>query len=201
MTDAPAATAAGVPPFGAERLLLVGTGALGVAFLPFWLNWLRGAYGALETRVVLTRSAERFATREALSAIGESLAVRDEWPDEPAAGARHVEFARWPDAIAVYPASLHFIARFALGLAESPVLLALQCTDAVIGIAPSLPPDALERSSTLVGNLEALRQRDVVIAPPHAGRSASTGEADAAVAAPLPVLLGLIESRLAVRAS
>lgn len=201
MTDAPADAVSGVPLFGAERLLLVGTGALGVAFLPFWLNWLRGAYPKLQIRAVLTRGAERFVSREALSAIGDSVAEPDAWHDEPALGARHVEFARWPDAIAVYPASLHFIARFALGLAESPILLALQCTGAAIGIAPALPPSALEHSEALAEHLETLKRRNVVIAPPHAGRSASTGEADAAVAAPLSVLLELLEPCRAARAS
>lgn len=199
MGDPPAT--AGVPSLHAQRLLLVGTGALGAAFLPFWLNWLRGAYPALETRLVVTRSAERFVTREALSAVGGSPAMRDEWPDDLETGTRHVELAQWPDVVAVYPASMHFIARFALGLAESPVLLALQCTDAAVGVAPSLPPFALERSQVLAEHLETLAERDVVIAAPHAGRSASTGKADAAVAAPLPVLLGMLESRRSARAS
>ena len=47
MTDAPV--------FGAERLLLVGTGAINVAFLPFWLNWLTMTYPGLECQIVLTR--------------------------------------------------------------------------------------------------------------------------------------------------
>lgn len=194
--DAPGAPA-GVPPFTAERLLLIGTGALGVAFLPFWLNWLRGAYPRLQTRVVLTRSAERFVTREALSAIGDHPAVLDVWPQETGATARHVDLAAWPDAVAVFPASLHYIARFALGLAESPSLLALQCTAATVGIAPSLPPFALERSQALAEHLDTLRGRGVAIAAPHAGRSASTGRPDAAVSAPLPVLLELLEARRA----
>lgn len=185
----------GVPDFGAERLLIVGTGALGVAFLPFWLNWLRGAYPALETRVVLTRSAERFVTLEALTAIGDGAAWRDAWPEETGDKARHVELADWPDAIAIYPASLSFIARYALGLGDSPTLLALQCTAAQVGIAPSLPPHAVERSAALAEHLQTLHGRGVAIAAPHAGRSASTGLPEAAVAAPLPLLLAEIEAK------
>lgn len=198
MPDEPA-HAEGVPPFRARRLLIVGSGALGVAFLPFWLNWLRGAYPELETRVVLTRTAERFVTREALTAIGGAPALQDRWPEGTTGGARHVEWAGWPEAIAVYPAGMHYIARLALGLGDAPSLLALQCTGAVVGIAPSLPPGATEHGHALRGHLATLEERGVVIAPPHAGRSATTGQDDAAVAAPLPVLLGLVDARLTER--
>jgi phosphopantothenoylcysteine synthetase/decarboxylase len=151
-------------------------------------------------RTVLTRTAERFVSREALTAIGGSVALADAWPEEPGTGALHVELARWPDAVAVHPASMHFLARFAVGLADSPVLLALQCTAAPVAVAPALPPGALEHSAALVEHLATLDRRGVLIAAPHPGRSASTGGNDAAVAAPLPALLGLLERRRAATA-
>lgn len=185
----------GGPPTAPSRLLLFGTGALSVAFLPFWLNWLRASHPRTEVRVAVTRSAERFVSRTALGAILGGEVLLDAWPgttDTPAPRLDHVELAEWPDAVAVHPAGLHFIGRFARGLADTPVLMALQCTRAVIGIAPALPPGA-ETAPAYRGHLEALERYDnVLVAPPHPGRSASTGRDDASVAAPLPTLLDLM---------
>ncbi|MFF9351839.1 flavoprotein [Streptomyces sp. NPDC014734] len=183
------------PPPAPSRLLILGTGALSVAFLPFWLNWLRTAHPRTEVRLAVTRSAERFVSRAALGAILGGEVLLDAWPgtvDTPEPRLDHVELAQWPDAVAVHPAGLHFVGRFAQGLADTPVLMALQCTRAVIGIAPALPPGA-EAAPAYRAHLKALERYDnVLVAPPHPGRSASTGRDDASVAAPLPALLDLI---------
>jgi phosphopantothenoylcysteine synthetase/decarboxylase len=183
-------------PSAPARLLLFGTGALSVAFLPYWLNWLRIAHPDTEVRVAVTRSAERFVSRAALTAILGREVLLDAWPGTTADAATppvdHVELAQWPDAVAVHPAGLNFIGRFAQGLADTPVLMALQCTRAVIGIAPALPPGA-EANPAYRAHLRTLSRYDnVLIAPPHPGRSASTGRDDASVAAPLSTLWDLI---------
>jgi phosphopantothenoylcysteine decarboxylase / phosphopantothenate---cysteine ligase len=184
-----------VPSFDARRLLLVGTGGITVTFLPFWLNWLSLNYPRLELQVAITRSAERFVTRASLTAALGRQVFQDAWPDDPAPGARHVEFARWPEAIAVFPATMHFLARLALGLADTPVLLALQCTRAPIGLAPALPPGGWE-SPAVRHHLQLLEQRrNVVIAPPRPGRSVTTGDDDAFVPIPFPTLMRLLELR------
>lgn len=200
--SAPPAGASAEPtpaPFTPRRLLLFGTGALSVAFLPFWLNWLRLTHPETEVRVAVTRSAERFVSRVALRSLVGGEVLLDAWPDGTGpSGADqidHVELAAWPDAVAVHPAGLHFLARFAQGAADTPVLMALQCTRAVIGIAPALPPGA-EQGPAYRRHVKELDQYDnVLIAPPHPGRSASTGRNDASAAAPLPALLALIERR------
>lgn len=181
------------PAFTARRLLLVGTGALSVAFLPFWLNWLRLNHPRTEVRIVVTRSAEKFVSRTALEVLADGPVMLDAWPE--AAGPRidHVELAEWPEAVAVHPASLHFVGRLAQGLADTPVLMALLCTRATIGVAPALPPGA-EASPAYRRHVKELDQYgNVLVAPPHPGRSASTGRMDASAAAPLPALLALIE--------
>ncbi|GAA4992563.1 phosphopantothenoylcysteine synthetase/decarboxylase [Nonomuraea thailandensis] len=181
------------PAFSGERLLLIVTGALSAAFLPGWLSWLRAGYPALEIRPVVTRSAQRFITLDALSTLCGQPAMSDEWPAHVTKGAPHVELSLWPDTVLVYPAGLHFLARLALGLGDTPAILALQCTPAPIGIAPSLPPHGLT-SPAYLGHKRLLDQRpNIVIASPKAGFSVSTGQMDASVAAPMPVLLGLVE--------
>lgn len=173
----------------ARRLLVVGTGAVAVTFLPFWVNWLRINHPDVERRIVLTRSAERFVTRAALTSVGGTVVEQDRWTEEPTVSALHVDLAEWAEAVVVWPASFNFIARFATGLADTPVMLALQCTTAPIGIAPALPPGG-ERSVAFRNHLAALREREnVTLVPPHPGRSATTGRSDASVAAPFPVLV------------
>ncbi|MFF3442457.1 flavoprotein [Streptosporangium sp. NPDC002721] len=181
------------PPFRAERLLVLATGSLGAAFLPYWLNWLRHAYPKLEVRVVLTRSAERFVTRQSVAAITGQKVPLDVWPQAPEPGSPHVEYAGWPDTVLVYPATYHFLSRFAAGLGDTPALLALQCTSAPIGIAPALPPGATG-SHAYRRNLAALKERpNVVVADPVPTLSAHTRERDALGAAPLPTLIEQLE--------
>ncbi|WDF39836.1 flavoprotein [Streptomyces sp. T12] len=192
-------TAAGLPAFGARRLLYVGTGALSAAHMPFWLNWLRQGYPDVEVRPLITRSAERFVSRGALAPLAGREALLDAWPDGPVHAAPHVELAEWAEAVVVHPASLNFLARLALGLADTPVMLALQCTSAPVVLAPSLPPGAL-RSAAYRRHRAALEERpNVSVVPPTPGLSSTTGRMDAALAAPLPELLTAAE-RLRTRA-
>lgn len=181
------------PAFGARRLLYVGTGAIGVMFMPMWVNWVRTAYPDIEVRTIVTRSAGRFVTRDALTAFAGTTVMRDEWSDEPEVGARHVELAHWPDAVVVHPATFNFVGRLALGAADTPMLLALQCTRAPIAVAPALPPGGAD-SPAYRQHVETLERRpNVVVVPPQPGYSVTTGNMDASVATPLPDVLAWLE--------
>lgn len=192
-TAEPAGSAAtSVEPFGIRRLLLVATGSRSVHTLPAWIDWLRDAQPALLVHVVLTRTAERFVAPAALRGRTGSVS-RDEWPDE-GWPARHVEWADWAEAIVVYPATLHFVARLALGLADSPALLAAQCTAAPVAVAPALPPGGLVGPAYRM-HREALERRpNVVVVHPVPVTSATTGRADGSGAAPLPVVLAAADA-------
>ncbi|MER8073366.1 flavoprotein [Streptomyces sp. NPDC094034] len=189
MTTQPSA----VPRFSAQRLLIVGTGALGVSSLPGWLGWFRETYPETETKVLLTRQATTFVTPATLTTIGGRSVLHDVWSTELEVAAPHVQLSQWADAVAVYPATFHFVSRFATGLADTPAMLALQCTTAPIGIAPALPPGGYE-SYAFRSHLAALRNRlNVVVAKPEPGISITSGKIEAATAAPLPTLLQMIE--------
>ncbi|GII90665.1 flavoprotein [Sinosporangium siamense] len=182
-----------VPEFGARRLLVVGSGAISVMQLPFWLTWLTSSYPELEVEVVLTRSAEQFVSSHALSVLVGRETISDRWPAEPQAQALHVRLTEWSDSVIVYPACMNFVSRLALGLADTPALLALQCTPSPIAVAPSLPPGAL-RNPTFTGHLKSLEERpNVVVAPTQAATSATTGRKDAAGAPPLWKVIELVE--------
>ncbi|MFZ3499150.1 flavoprotein [Streptomyces sp. 5.8] len=191
-TAAPPAEAP-APPFGAGKVLFVGTGSIGVMFMPMWLNWLRTAYPDTEVRTMLTRSAQRFVTRDALTAFAGGTVLQDVWPDEPEEGATHVELAQWPDAIVIHPATFHFVSRLALGVADTPLLLALQCTQAPIALAPALPPGGAE-SFAYRQHVAALAARpNVTVVPPQPGYSVTTGRPGATVATPLPAIIPALE--------
>ncbi|MFE0462677.1 flavoprotein [Kitasatospora sp. NPDC058965] len=173
-----------------HRLLLVATGSIMVAHLPTELFWLRRQQPELEVQVVLTRSAGRFVSKEALHAVAGRPVLDDAWePGSDTAGARHVEWARWAELAVVWPATMHYTARLALGLADSPSLLALHCTGAPVGVAPSLPPGGWE-SPVMAGHVAALEARPgVKVVPPEPGLSWTTGKADGWLCPPLTAVL------------
>ncbi|MGW2329934.1 flavoprotein [Streptomyces sp. NPDC001700] len=184
-----------LPDPGLTRVLVVVTGSAYAWSTPYWLESLRLHHPGLSVRVVLTRSAERFVTRQAVGARAESVTV-DVWPEDETT-ARHVAWAEWAEAIVVYPATLHFMARLALGLADSPALLAAQCTRAPIAVAPALPPGALEGEAARQHWAALAARPNVVLVPPLPGRSLTTGREDAWVPPPLPEVLRLIGERRA----
>ncbi|MEJ8636315.1 peptide terminal cysteine decarboxylase LxmD [Streptomyces sp. NPDC006475] len=183
------------------RVLVVGTGALQVAFLPFWINWLNNSLPDTEIRVALTRSACRFVSRDAVSVLSKRDVVVDDWNEFSGPNVPHVDIAGWADLVLVHPATLNFVSRFALGAADTPLMLALHSTDALVGVAPSLPPGSL-KSPVVQGHLEVLRNRPgVVLAPTIVAESASTGEVADGGSAPLNELYDLCVARATAKAA
>jgi phosphopantothenoylcysteine synthetase/decarboxylase len=181
------------PELGVSRLLLVVTGSAGATGMPSWTSWLSLAYPRLTTRLVLTRSAQRFVTRQALAPRVSEVLV-DTWPEDDL-GARHVEMSEWAEAIIVYPATLHFVARLALGLADTPALLAAQCATCPIAVAPSLPPGGMD-SAAFRAHWTALVDRpNVAVAPPIPAMSLTTGKPDAWGPPPLSEVIEMLERR------
>ncbi|MCX2927996.1 flavoprotein [Streptomyces sp. NEAU-W12] len=176
-------------PVGARRLLVIGTGSVTAAHLPFWAGWLKAGHPGTQVRYVLTKAATRFVTRDALTAIGGCDVLADRWPDEPEPRARHVDLAQWPDTVVVLPATLNYLARLAAGLGDSPSLLALQCTRAAIALAPALPPGGAESAAYAEHTARLRARRNVVVVPPHPGRSTTSGKREAWAPASFPEVL------------
>lgn len=190
-----------VPPIGIKKLLLVGTGSSNAAFLPLWVNWFQVSYPGVEMRIVLTRSAQRFVTREGLAVLTNRQVFEDSWSDDSQVRKLHVELAGWPDAIAVYPAGMHFIARLAQGLADTPATMALQCTDAPIALAAALPPGGWESAAMREHRTRLADRENVVLLPPVKGLSMTTGRNDGNQPQPFPALLHGLEELRARRAA
>ncbi|MFE3067919.1 flavoprotein [Streptomyces roseus] len=182
------------PPLGISRLLLVVTGAVSAAELPYWLGWLRSAHPDLELRIGMTASAERFVSRVALAGHSGAEVLADRWAEDEV-HARHVLWTEWAEAVIVAPATLHFLARLALGLADSPALLAAQCTTAPVVLLPALPPGGLESAAYRAHHAALAARPNVAVLPPRPGLSMTTGREDAWAPAPLPDALAMVEQR------
>jgi phosphopantothenoylcysteine synthetase/decarboxylase len=189
-------TPASPPALDVRRLALVVTGSANASAMPFWLTWLREAYPELETRVLVTRSAQRFVTRAALAGRTPGDVLVDEWPADDDR-ARHVELTEWAEAFIVYPATLHFLARFALGLADTPALLAAQCTPGQVVIAPALPPGGMFSAAYRAHWATLAERENVVLIPPKAGLSLTTGRTDAWVPPAFPEVVAALAQRRA----
>ncbi|MFC9635107.1 flavoprotein [Streptomyces mirabilis] len=160
--------------------------------MPFWLTWLNEVYPNLQVKVVVTPSAERFVTLQGLSSHRFGHALRDEWPLDDS-HARHVEWAEWADGVLVYPTTFHFLARLALGLADSPALLAAQCTSVPVVVAPGLPPGGWQ-SPACAGHVAALSTRsNTAVVSPRPGISKTTGRPDAWAPALMPEAIRVLE--------
>lgn len=175
-----------------RRLLWVVTGSISAADTPFWATWLRQAYPDVHIRMVLTPTAAGLVSAAALSARLSEPVVPDRWP-EGEGRAVHVEWQNWAEAILVFPATLDYLSRFAAGLAGAPSLLAAQCTEAPVVLAPALPPGGV-RSHAFRRAVELLEPRaNVAVAPTQRGISLHDGAPTDGVPAPLPELLELVD--------
>ena len=191
-----ASASGAVPGVRFRRLLLVVTGAASATGMLEVLRALRDGYPQIEVRTLLTTSASHFLTLRSVGMQVGAPALLDAWQPE-SEEAVHVQLQGWADAAVVYPCSMHYFARLALGLTDSPSLLALHCSDFPIGIAPALPPFG-DRSPAYQEHWKRLSDwPNVVLGAPVPARSLTTGRMDAWGPAPLDVLLLEMEARAA----
>jgi len=179
------------------NLLVVATGSISVAFMPYWVNWLRIAEPGATTRIVLTPTARRFVSAEALSALLGAPVEDDTWDGAPedGSGAQHVDLARWADAVLVHPCTFSYLARLATGSGDSPSMLALQSTAAPLVVCPALPPGTAD-GWAYPRHVAALEERGVTVVPPVVARSVTTGEHDAASPAAFPAAVAAVAAAL-----
>jgi phosphopantothenoylcysteine decarboxylase/phosphopantothenate--cysteine ligase len=116
--------------------------------------------------VVLTRGAREFigaVTFEGLT----GRSVRSEvWED--VSGGTHVQLGRRADAVIVYPATAHALARFAHGLADDLLTTTILVHHQPVIVAPAMHTEMWEHPAT-VQNVTTLRSRGVTVVGPGAG--------------------------------
>ncbi len=146
------------------RILLVVSGSV-AAYKALELTRLLRRDGA-QVMAILTAGGARFVTREALAAITGERVHDDLWAAEAEIG--HIRLARWPDLVAVVPASADLMAKMAHGIADDLATCVLLATRAKILVAPAMNPAMWAHPATQA-NIATLRARGVVIAGPDDG--------------------------------
>lgn len=122
-----------------DRLTLVVTGSINAALVPYWLNWFNNAYPEILINVIITPTAERFVTFDALKHLISGQVWRDRWDDPGLPGGSHMGFDDLTAGFGVFPSTLDYAMRLASGRSNSPSLMALQLSDKPIAIAASFP--------------------------------------------------------------
>ncbi|MCU0950432.1 MAG: bifunctional phosphopantothenoylcysteine decarboxylase/phosphopantothenate--cysteine ligase CoaBC [Burkholderiaceae bacterium] len=125
-------------------------------------------------QVVMTRAAQEFVTATTMQALTGRPVFTDQWQAE---GGRvsnampHIDLTRVADAIVVAPASAHFLARTAQGLADdllSTLVLARRCP---LLVAPAMNVEMWANPATQ-RNVATLRADGITILGPDSGAQA-----------------------------
>jgi len=149
-----------------KRILVGVTGGI-AAYKSADLVRRLGEAGA-EVRVVMTRGAQAFITPLTLQAVSGNP-VHTELLDPAAeAGMGHIELARWADQVLVAPASAHFLAKLAHGLADDLLSTLCLATEAPIIVAPAMNAKMWANVATQA-NARLLAARGVRIEGPASG--------------------------------
>ena len=121
---------------------------------------------------LLSYGATQFVTPLAFRSITHREVVTDTFDPNSEFSNQHVALARNADIVVVAPATVHCIAKLALGLADDPLTTTVVATKAPLLVAPAMDADMFDHPATQE-NLAKLRQRGVAIAGPASGRLAS----------------------------
>lgn len=127
-------------PLSNGRLLIIGTGAIGVANLPGWCTAIKSWYSH-EVKVLLTQSAQTLVSPQAIAATSGSQPIVTDFSGTHDYTVPHKQLASWPDLVIVSPATLNFISQSALLMPSNLATYTAILTDAPVLVAPSLPGD------------------------------------------------------------
>lgn len=125
----------------------------------------------IEVQVVMTEAARALVTPATFQALSGRPVFSDMWDARIADSMGHIELSRGKDAIVVAPATAHFIAKLASGLADdllSTLCLARECP---LIVAPAMNRQMWDNAATR-RNIEQLTRDGVTILGPASGDQA-----------------------------
>ena len=91
-----------------------------------------------EVRVVMTEAATRFVGPLTFESLSESKVATHLFKGKHDVATAHIEWARWPDAIVICPATANIIAKLAHGLADDMLTTIALATTAPILLCPAM---------------------------------------------------------------
>ena len=121
---------------------------------------------------IMSYGATQFVTPLAFRSITHRAVVTDSFDPNSEYSVEHVALAQQADVVVVAPATVHCIAKLALGLADDPLTTTIVAATAPLVVAPAMDGNMYDHPATQA-NLATLEQRGVVIAGPGIGRLAS----------------------------
>ena len=127
--------------------------------------------GAL-VNTIMSYGATQFVTPLAFRSITHRAVVTDSFDPDSEYSVEHVALAQQADVIVVAPATVHCIAKLALGLADDPLTTTIVAAKCPLVVAPAMDGNMYDHPATQA-NLATLQKRGVVIAGPGTGRLAS----------------------------
>ena len=121
---------------------------------------------------IMSYGATQFVTPLAFQSITHRAVVTDSFDSNSEYSVEHVALAQQADVIVVAPATVHCIAKLALGLADDPLTTTIIAAKCPLMVAPAMDGNMYDHPATQ-SNITTLKGRGVVIAGPGTGRLAS----------------------------
>ena len=121
---------------------------------------------------IMSYGAVQFVTPLAFRSITHRPVVTDTFDPDSELSVEHVALAEQADIVVVAPATAHFLAKMAAGLADDPLTTTILATQAPVMVAPAMDAHMYDNPATQ-DNLSRLRSRGVHVAGPARGRLAS----------------------------
>jgi phosphopantothenoylcysteine decarboxylase / phosphopantothenate---cysteine ligase len=125
-------------------------------------------------QVVMTRAAQEFVTATTMQALSGRPVASDQWDRTTANAMPHIELTRSAQALIVAPATAHFLAKVAHGLADdllSTLALARNRTTTPLLVAPAMNVEMWENPATQ-RNVAQLRADGIAVLGPGRGAQA-----------------------------
>jgi phosphopantothenoylcysteine synthetase/decarboxylase len=185
------------PPRRIPRLLLCATGGYECAMLPaFVLSLLR--HCADDVQVVLTRAAEKIASRYAIEVASRHAVFVDMTDARDGVFVPHIELSRRADAIVVYPATVNILGKVANGITDELVSALIVAATVPVFFVP-VTNDAMWRHPATQRNVQQLSQDGYVVLPNVASVEVATREGlnESAAPFPFPTLLLRLQAAIA----
>jgi phosphopantothenoylcysteine decarboxylase/phosphopantothenate--cysteine ligase len=124
-----------------------------------------------QVRVVLTRAACEFITPLTMQAVSGHPVHTELLSPQHEAVMSHIELARWSDVILIAPATAHFIAKLAHGLADDLLSTLCLAADVPLVVAPAMNRQMWSNQATVM-NMQTLQQRGIIALGPASGGQA-----------------------------
>lgn len=145
-------------------------------------------------RVVMTEAAKQFVTPLLFQAVTGEPVSEDLFDPQAEAAMGHIQLAKWADQLLVAPATAHFIAKLAHGLADDLLSTLCLATSAPIFLAPAMNQGMWHAHATQ-DNVATCAQRGVSILGPDFGEQACGDVGLGRMLAPEVIVTSLVESQ------